>query len=66
MGVLPAQGLGSDLPHIDVGPQGGDGAALGVCPLDHGDGLKVSCDFSPTSLLIKDLSVKRLHGAAIY
>uniref|UniRef100_A0A671UR41 Uncharacterized protein n=1 Tax=Sparus aurata TaxID=8175 RepID=A0A671UR41_SPAAU len=42
---LPGQSLGSDLTHIDLPPQGYDGSALSICPLDHVDGVKVSSDF---------------------
>uniref|UniRef100_A0A8C6L535 Uncharacterized protein n=1 Tax=Nothobranchius furzeri TaxID=105023 RepID=A0A8C6L535_NOTFU len=63
---VPGQSLGSDLTHIDVRPQGGDGAALGICPLDHVDGVKVSFDFSQICSLIKDLGVKRINEVSIY
>ena len=40
IGRLPAQSLGSNLVDIDLCPQGSDGGALTICPLDHVDGVK--------------------------
>uniref|UniRef100_A0A3B4VCS0 Uncharacterized protein n=1 Tax=Seriola dumerili TaxID=41447 RepID=A0A3B4VCS0_SERDU len=51
----PGQSLGSNFTHINLSPQGNDGGALSICPIDHGDGMKVSSDktsFLITSLLI--------------
>uniref|UniRef100_A0A3B4XCU7 Uncharacterized protein n=1 Tax=Seriola lalandi dorsalis TaxID=1841481 RepID=A0A3B4XCU7_SERLL len=47
--------LGSNFTHINLSPQGSDGGALSICPIDHGDGVKVLSDkssFLITSLLI--------------
>ena len=37
----PGDSLGSDIPNIDFPPQGNDGDALTICPLDHVDGVKI-------------------------
>uniref|UniRef100_A0A665V9B5 Uncharacterized protein n=1 Tax=Echeneis naucrates TaxID=173247 RepID=A0A665V9B5_ECHNA len=46
----PGQGLGSNFTHIYLPPQGTDGLALSICPLDHGEDVKVSsiCSFFKT------------------